>query len=128
VTRRNEPGHTVTALQQAILDFLWTTGPSAAEQVRIGLEPKHPLKDSTVRTLLRRLEARGLGVHDVHGKVFVYRAAQPRERVAAGAVKHVVRRFFAGSVEQLLVGMVDEKLVSAEELERLARKVRRSRG
>jgi predicted transcriptional regulator len=128
VTRRNEPGHAVTALQQAILDFLWTTGPSAAEQVRIGLDPKHPLKDSTVRTLLRRLEARGLVVHDVDGKVFVYRAALPRERVAAGAVKHVVRRFFAGSVEQLLVGMVDEKLVSAEELERLARKVRRSRG
>jgi predicted transcriptional regulator len=55
----------------------------------------------------------------------VYEAGVPSQRVAAGAVRHIIRRFFAGSVEQLIVGMVDEKVLSAEDLERLARKVRK---
>ena len=44
----------LTELQQAIVDFLWKTGPSTAEQIREGLAP-HELKDSTISTLLRRL-------------------------------------------------------------------------
>lgn len=78
-----------------------------------------------MRTLLRRLEARGYVTHRVEGKVFMYQAGIPSQRVAASAVRHIIRRFFSGSVEQLLVGMVDEKVLSVEELERLTRKVRK---
>jgi len=124
VTRRNDSTHPLTELQQAILDFVWANGPASADAIRQGLHPKHPLKDSSVRTLLRRLEARGLLSHRVEGKVFIYEADVPSQRMAAGAVRHIIRRFFSGSVEQLLVGMVDEKVLSADELERLARKVR----
>ena len=124
MTRRNDSTHPLTELQQAILDFVWANGPASADAIRQGLHPKHPLKDSSVRTLLRRLEARGLLSHRVEGKVFIYEADVPSQRMAAGAVRHIIRRFFSGSVEQLLVGMVDEKVLSADELERLARKVR----
>ena len=55
----------------------------------------------------------------------VYRSARAR-RIAARAVQHLIDRFWAGSVEQFLVGMVDERIVSARELERLARKVKKS--
>jgi predicted transcriptional regulator len=124
VTRRNDSTHPLTELQQAILDVVWANGPATAEAIRQKLHPKHPLTDSSVRTLLRRLEARGLLSHRVEGKVFIYEAGVPSQRMAAGAVRHIIRRFFSGSVEQLLVGMVDEKVLSADELERLARKVR----
>lgn len=116
--------HPLTPLQQAILDFVWSNGPSTAEQIREALRPKHPLKDSSIRTLLRRLEARGLLTHHVEGKVFVYEAGIAPQGVAVGAVRNIIQRFFAGSVEQMLVGMVDEKVLSAADLERLARKVR----
>ena len=125
MTRRNETTHPLTELQQAILDRLWSAGPSTAERLREALHPRYPLKDSTIRTLLRRLESRGLVTHQVEGKVFVYEAGVPSQRVAAGALRHIIRRFFAGSVEQLIVGMVDEKVLSAEDLDRLARKVRK---
>ncbi len=127
MTARNDTTHPLTDLQQAILDYLWTNGPATAERVREGLQSNVPLKDSSVRTLLRRLETRGYVGHTIEGKVFVYTTSRPSQQVAAGAVRHIIRRFFSGSVEQLLVGMVDERVLSAAELERLARKVRKRR-
>ena len=125
MTRRNDTTHPLTDLQQAILDFLWTNGPATAEAIREGLHAQHPLKDSSVRTLLRRLESRGFISHTMDGKVFVYSAGMPSQQVAVGAIRQVIQRFCAGSVEQLLVGMVDEKVLTVKELERLVKKVRR---
>jgi predicted transcriptional regulator len=83
VTRRHIHARPLTDLQQAILDCLWRTGPATAERVRDALRLHHPLKDSSVRTLLRRLEARGFVSHRVEGKVFVYRADVQPQSVAA---------------------------------------------
>ncbi|HET9358983.1 MAG TPA: BlaI/MecI/CopY family transcriptional regulator [Vicinamibacterales bacterium] len=124
MTRRNDSTHPLTDLQQAILDYVWANGPVSSEAIRQALQRKHPLKDSSMRTLLRRLEARALLTHRIEGKVFLYEAALPPQQVAAGALRHILHRFFAGSVEQMLVGMVDQKVLSAGDLERLARKVR----
>lgn len=124
VTTRNNTTHPLTTLQQAILHVLWTGGPATAEQIRAELGSKHPLKDSSVRTLLRRLEARGFVNHTVDGKVFVYAAKAPAQSVAAKAVRAIIDRFWSGSVEQFLTGMVDEKVLSASELQRLAKKVK----
>ena len=124
MTMRNNKTHSLTELQQAILDFLWSAGSGTAEQVREALLPKHPLKDSSVRTLLRRLEAHGYLNHRLEGKIFVYEAAVASRSVAARAVAHIIRRFCAGSGEQFLLGMVDEKVLSMDEIRRLARKIR----
>ncbi len=124
MTARNTSA-TFTELQQAILDLIWSKGSATADQVREGLLPKRRLKDPTVRTLLRRLEERGYLRHRIEGKTFVYQAAVRRPSVAARAVRHIIDRFWAGSAEQFLAGMVDEKVLSAEELQRLARKIKR---
>lgn len=73
---------------------------------------------------MRRLEARGYLAHRLEGKVFVYQATAPARSVAAHAVRHIIERFWSGSAEQFLVGMVDEKVLSIREIERLARKIR----
>jgi predicted transcriptional regulator len=124
VTTRNTQSRPLTGLQQAILDVLWGGGAATAEMVREALQPRHRLKDSTVRTLLRRLEAKGHVRHRVEGRVFVYEATVRPRRLAARAVQQVIERFCSGSVEQFLLGMVDEQVVSAEEIQRLARKIR----
>lgn len=125
MTDRNKSTHPLTDLQKAILDFLWANGPATAEAIREGIRRQHPLKDSSIRTLLRRLEARGFISHTVEGKVFVYTAGVPSQQVAVSAIRQVIQRFCAGSVEQLLVGMVDENVLTAADLERLAKKVRK---
>ena len=124
MTDRNSNRRPLTELQQAILDYLWTHKRATADQIRAGLSAKHPLKDSSVRTLLRRLEARGLLTHRVEGQAYLYEATMGPRRLAARAVQQIIDRFCGGSVEQFLVGMVDERVLSASEIERLARKVK----
>jgi predicted transcriptional regulator len=125
VTDRNISRQPLTELQQAILDFIWSAGTATSEDVRRALRPRYPLKDSSIRTLLRRLEARGYLSHRLEGKVFVYRARVPALSVAARAVQHIIDRFCAGSAEQFLIGMVDEEVLSIRQFERLARKVKK---
>ena len=126
MTRRNTSRHHLTELQQSILDFIWSKKSATADDVREALLPKHRLKDPTVRTLLRRLEARGYVTHRIEGKVFVYEAAMQPRKLAAGAVRQIIDRFCSGSVEQFLMGMVDEKVLTAKEIDRLSRKLKKS--
>jgi BlaI family transcriptional regulator, penicillinase repressor len=114
----------LTELHQAIVDFLWTAGPSTAERIREGLGPHHELKDSTVRTLLRRLEEREYLTHTVDGKVFVYRAVVPPRSLAARSVRQLIDRFWAGSAEQFLAGMVDEKVLTPAQIRKLATRIK----
>ena len=123
MTPRNTHRRPLTELQQAILDLLVSEGPATAEQIREGLRPAHKLKDSSVRTLLRRLEARGYVAHRTEGKMFVYEATTAPQQVAAHSVRQIIDRFWSGSVEQFLTGMVDEKILTRAEIARLAKKI-----
>src|ERR1700733_5037010 len=108
-------------LERSILSIIWQRAEINAEQVREELG--RPLKDSTIRTVLRRLEEKGYLAHSVEDRTFVYRPAQTRQRVAGRAVKRIVDWFCEGSVEALLVGMVDSKVLDKAELQRLAEDV-----
>jgi BlaI family penicillinase repressor len=125
VTHRNITRRPLTDLQQAILDFIWSNGQGTAEQVREALRPRHKLKDSSIRTLLRRLEQRGFLRHRLEGQLYVYQAVVRPHKVAARAVRHIIEKFCAGSTEQFLLGMVDERILTADELRKLATKVSR---
>jgi predicted transcriptional regulator len=81
------------------------------------------MKDSTVRTILRRLEAKGYVSHEISGRTYVYRPQLPARRAATQAVRQIVDRLCEGSVEQLLQGMVSDRIVTAEQLKELARKI-----
>lgn len=78
-----------------------------------------------MRTLLRRLEERGYVSHRLEGKLFLYQAEVHPRSVAARAVEHIIQRFCSGSVEQFLVGMVDEKVLTMDQIRRLAKKVKK---
>jgi BlaI family transcriptional regulator, penicillinase repressor len=112
-------------LERSVLSIVWRLGKVTAEQVREEL--KKPLKDSTVRTVLRRLEEKGYLAHAVDDRAFVYRPAESRQRVAGRAVKRIVDWFCEGSVEALLVGMVDSKVLDRAELQRLADRISAAR-
>src|ERR1700746_107894 len=114
MTLRNRSVTPITSLQQAILDYVWEHGPVSADDVRQALHPKYQLKDPTVRTMLRRLEARGYITHRPEGKVFMYRAKLDSRSIAAKVVGNIIKRFCAGSAEQFLMGLVDEKVLSIE--------------
>jgi predicted transcriptional regulator len=108
-------------LERDILLIVWHLGSVTADQVREELG--RPLKDSTVRTVLRRLEEKSYLAHSIDDRAFVYRPVQSRQRVAGRAVKRILDWFCEGSVEALLVGMVDSKVLDRAELQRLAKRV-----
>jgi BlaI family penicillinase repressor len=114
-------------LEQLVMGYIWSHSSTTAEQCREALVAKHAMKDSTVRTILRRLEEKGFLAHHIEGRTFVYRSVQPRQSTAARAVSHIIDRFCGGSVEQLLVGMVENDVLDSRELARLAQKIARRR-
>jgi predicted transcriptional regulator len=118
------PGHDpveLGELEREILSVVWRLGNVTAEQVREELD--RPLKDSTVRTVLRRLEEKGYLAHTIENRTFYYQPAESRQLVAGRAVKRIVDWFCEGSVEELLVGMVDSKVLDRAELQRLADRI-----
>ncbi|HXI08268.1 MAG: BlaI/MecI/CopY family transcriptional regulator [Bradyrhizobium sp.] len=112
-------------LEREVMQLVWAHGPVTAEAVREKLS--RPLKESTVRTVLRRLEEKGYTTHTVDGRTFVYRAAEERGRVAARAVQRIVDWFCNGSVEEVLVGMVDHAMLDQKQLRALADQVARAK-
>jgi len=112
-------------LERDILSIVWRLGNVTAEQVREELD--RPLKDSTVRTVLRRLEEKGYLAHTLENRTFYYQPAESRQKVAGRAVQRIVDWFCEGSVEELLVGMVDSKVLDRAELQRLADRIAAAR-
>jgi len=110
-------------VEQSVMDYIWSHGPSTAEACREALASSRPMKDSTIRTVLRRLEDKGYVTHQVEGRTFIYRAADRRQNVAARAVKNIIDRFCGGSAEELVLGMVDNEVLDHKQLERLARRI-----
>ena len=105
------------------MDYIWNHGPCSAESCREALAPSRPMKDSTIRTVLRRLEEKGYLTHQVDGRTFIYTASDVRQNVAVRAVKNIIDRFCGGSAEELVLGMVDNEVLDRKQLERLARKI-----
>lgn len=66
------PRKALSALEHQVMEILWALGTANSEQVRNALASKHPLKDSTVRTVLRRLQEKGYVKHQVEGRTFIY--------------------------------------------------------
>ena len=110
-------------VEQLVMDYLWTHGPSSSEACREALASSRPMKDSTIRTVLRRLEEKGYLTHETEGRTFIYKASDARQNVAVRAVKSIIDRFCGGSAEQLVLGMVDNAVLNRKQLERLARKI-----
>jgi BlaI family transcriptional regulator, penicillinase repressor len=113
------------ALEREVMQLIWTDGPLTAETVRQKLRRR--LKESTVRTVLRRLEEKAYVVHAVEGRTYIYEAAQPRAMAAAKAVQRIVDWFCEGSIEEVLVGMVDSAMLDQKQLRTLADKVARAK-
>ena len=120
MAKRTSKRPALSPLENAVMRIVWDTERATAEEIRVRLRGSHDLKASTVRTLLRRLEAKRYVEHDVDGRTYVYRAAIDQSKFAATAVRSIVDKFCAGSLENLLLGLVDDEQISPDRLKELA--------
>ena len=112
-------------LERDVMRIVWAHDAVSAETVREKLD--RGLKEATVRTVLRRLEDKGYLRHTVDNRTFMYSAAESRAKFAAGAVKRIVDWFCDGSVDDVLVGMVDAEMVDKAQLDRLVERVAKAK-
>ncbi|HYL73099.1 MAG TPA: BlaI/MecI/CopY family transcriptional regulator [Bryobacteraceae bacterium] len=109
----------LTDLENQVMQAVWDAEPCTVEAVHQTVSRKRSIKETSIRTLLRRLEQKGYLRHEEKGRAYVYRAAEPARSLAAHAVRHIIDRFCQGSVEELVSGMVDAKVLSKSEMDRL---------
>jgi BlaI family transcriptional regulator, penicillinase repressor len=114
-------------LENEVMSAVWNSGPSSVNSVYEVVARERNLKEATIRTLLRRLEKKGYLRHEIEGRAFIYHATEPARSLAARAVRQIIDRFCRGSVEELVSGMVDAKVLSKRELDRLGEMVRKRR-
>ena len=116
-----KPLHAVLSRRERqIMDILYQLGRANAADLMNAL-PGEP-SDSTVRTQLRVLEAKGHVRHEEDGAKYVYFPVVPRRIVRKSALKHVVDTFFDGSVEKVVAALLgpDGGRLSDDELNRIA--------
>ncbi len=109
------------------MKVVWTSGPCSVEAVHDVVARTRDVKETTVRTLLRRLEQKGYLRHEVDGRAYIYHAVEPSRSLAARAVRQIIDRLCHGSVEELVSGMVDAKVLTSSEMKRLEEFVRSRR-
>jgi len=114
-------------LENAVMQVVWDSEPCSVEAVYEVVSRDRDLKETTIRTLLRRLEQKGYLKHESEGRAYVYRATERPRSLAARAVRQIIDRFCQGSVEELVSGMVDAKMLSKSEMSRLEEFVRDQR-
>ena len=120
----NQPGKKpLGPLEHAVMEILWARQQATSEEVRKALPQDQEFKESTIRTILTRLEEKQYLQHDVQGRTYVYRPRVKPESVASRQVVGIIDKFCRGSVEKLLVGMVDDELITPEKLRELADRI-----
>jgi predicted transcriptional regulator len=102
-----------------LMEVLWEKGPATVSDVVEGLPGNVPLAYSTVITTLRILETKGYLKHVKDGRAFVYQPIVGRQQARQSAVTHLVRRFFEGSPERLMLSLLADKKIDRKELGRL---------
>jgi len=113
----------LSELEHLVMAVVWQRGEATTEEVRMALEKRHPMKESTARTILSRLQEKGYVTHRTDGRSNVYKGLDAPANVAARAVRQIIERFCGGSVEQLLVAMVNNDVVEEKELRRMAARI-----
>lgn len=115
-----EPAYRLGDLQLRIMRVLWNRGPASVAEVQENLDGPR-LAYTTVATMLRKMEDRGLVRHVEQERRFLYLPAISAEKVTRSMADDLVDRLFAGSLTDAVSHLLESREVSREELARLER-------
>lgn len=108
-------------LQLAIMRVLWSHGESTVTDVHKSLEPSHGLAPTTIATMLKKMEAKGVVEHRSEGRRFVYRPTVTEETVTRSMVADLKDRLFGGSAAALAAHLLEDHEVDGSDLLELRR-------
>lgn len=110
---------TLTEAELRLMDVLWEQGPSSVQQLLDALPKQSRLAYNSVLTTIRILEKKGYVRHIKDGRAHIYRPLVERDEASRSEIRHLAHRFFKNSHEMLVLNILEDRGVDAEELKRL---------
>ena len=111
--------HELTELQLAILRLLWDRGEATVADVWEALYEERGLAQTTVATLVTRLQRRGIVARRTRDRQFVYRATITESDVQHSMVSELTERLFAGDPAALVSHLISASDMSPGDLARV---------
>jgi BlaI family transcriptional regulator, penicillinase repressor len=110
---------TLTEAELRLMDVLWQKGQATVQDVLKGLPERPRLAYNSVLTIIRILEQKGYVRHMKQGRAHVYEPVVERQEATRSEIRRLVRRFFQDSHELLVLNIIEDEAIDAEELKRL---------
>jgi predicted transcriptional regulator len=116
--------NTLTEAELRLMKILWRRGESAVTDLVEALPEGEQLAYNSVLTTIRILEQKGYVEHRQEGRAFVYWPCVKENEASRSEVRNVLNRFFGNSREKLVLSLLGDDQISAEELTRLREAIR----
>lgn len=110
-----------------VMDVIWKYAPISTNEITDRLAKVKEWSPKTIYTMLSRLEKKGVIVHEKESRVFVYTPCVCKEDYIEAESRTLANRFFDGAMNQMVVSFLDQKELSAEDLDELQRVLDRKR-
>lgn len=114
----------VTGLQLDVLRVLWDQPEATVMDVHAALSEQRGLATTTIATLLKRFENRGLVSFFKDGRLFRYTAEIEESEVLQATVDDVTEQVFAGDVAAFVAQLISRKDVNARDLAKIRRLIK----
>lgn len=111
--------NTLTEAELRIMRILWARGESLVSDLVSAMPESSPLAYTSVLTTVRVLEQKGYVKHRPEGRAFLYSPCIAQQDASESEVRHVLHRFFDNSRERLMLSLLGDGGITAEELQRL---------
>ena len=115
----------LTEQELEIMKIVWERESATVRDVYETLLERRKVAYTTVMTMMKILEQKKYLKRSQADRAYVYRPAQPKRLVVGAMVRDFINRVFNGATEPLLVHLVEEHDLSPEELEEIARLMRK---
>lgn len=114
-----KPSNTLTQAELRLMRVMWTRGESSVADLVAACAGETSLAYTSVLTTVRILEQKGYVTHRQEGRAFLYSPCVAEHEASRSEVRNVLQRFFGNSRERLLLSLLGDEEISAEELRRL---------
>jgi predicted transcriptional regulator len=118
-----KPSITLTDAELRLMKLLWSRGESSVSDLQAALPEDDGLAYTSILTTVRILEAKGYVRHRKQGRAFLYTAVVHETQASSNALRQTLARFFNNSREQLLLSVLGDEEISADELQELKKRI-----
>ncbi len=118
---------TLTEAELRIMNVLWEKGSATVHEVLQAIPPKPALAYNSVLTIIRILETKGYVKHVKDKRAHIYLPKVDRKDATRFEVRHLLSRFFGDSHELLVLNILEEQNIDADELARVRQMLERSK-